>query len=72
MIRAFKILLTIGIVVGRIYLIFKVIEGLMINKQHPEYSLDNIQWYLYVLLLDLYIVKIMDNSDSEDIYSKKE
>ena len=44
----------------------------MISKQHPEYSLDNIQWYLYVLLLDLYIVKIMDNSDSEDIYSKKE
>jgi hypothetical protein len=72
MIKALKILLTIGIVVGRIYLIFKVIEGLMINKQHPEYSLDNIQWYLYVLLLDLYVVKIMDNSDSEDIYSKKE
>jgi hypothetical protein len=72
MIKALKILLTIGIVVGRIYLIFKVIEGLMINKQHPEYTLDNIQWYLYVLLLDLYVVKIMDNSDSEDIYSKKE
>jgi|688.fasta_scaffold635145_2 hypothetical protein len=72
MIKALKILLTAGIVVGRIYLIFKVIEGLMISKQHPEYSLDNIQWYLYVLLLDLYIVKIMDNSDSEDIYSKKE
>jgi hypothetical protein len=72
MIKVLKILLTAGIVVGRIYLIFKVIEGLMISKQHPEYSLDNIQWYLYVLLLDLYIVKIMDNSDSEDIYSKKE
>lgn len=72
MIRLLKILFTLGIVVGRIYLVFKVIEGLVISKQHPEYSLDNVQWYLYALLLDLYIVKIIDNSNPEDIYSKKE
>jgi hypothetical protein len=72
MIKLLKTFFMVTVVVTRCYLLYQMIKGLYINHYNPEYSLDNVQWYFYALMLDLYIVKIVDNSNSEDIYSKKE
>lgn len=72
MIRLLKIILTTLIVAVRIYLVFKLFYCLKVAFNQPEISLGEAQWYAYALLLDLYIVKILDNSNSDDIYSKKE
>jgi len=72
MIQFLKTILTILIVSTRCYLVYQVIKGLYFNFLSPDYPLNNIQWYVYALILDLYIVKIIDNTDSQDIYSKKE
>jgi hypothetical protein len=45
--------------------------GLYLNRANNE-PLDNIQWYVYILVLDLYCVKIFDNSIDSDIYSEKD
>lgn len=72
MIRVLKIIFTALIVAVRLYLVFKLFYYLKVSFNNPEISLNDAQWYVYALLLDLYIVKILDNSNSDDIYSKKE
>lgn len=72
MIRILKIMFTALIVVVRLYLVFKLFYCLKVSFNNPEISLDEAQWYVYALLLDLYVVKILDNSNPDDIYSKKE
>jgi len=72
MIRILKIMFTALIVVVRLYLVFKLFYYLKVSFNNPEISLDEAQWYVYALLLDLYVVKILDNSNPDDIYSKKE
>lgn len=67
----FKNLIVLSVILGRLYLVFKVFQGLYFNHINPDYTLDNTEWYLCVLFLDFYIVKMFDNSTSEDIYSKK-
>lgn len=69
MIRNLVIIATFFI---RIFFIFKVIQGLYFNHMNPDYSLNNIEWYIYALFIDFYIIKIFDNPTSEDIYSKKD
>jgi hypothetical protein len=71
MIKFLKSIVILSVILVRCYFIYQVIKGLYFNYLNPEYPLDNIQWYVYALILDLYIVKIVDNSDSNDIYSKK-
>jgi len=70
--KLFKSIIILLTIFGRLYLIFKVGQGLYFNHISPDYSLDHLQWYIYALFLDFYIVKMFDNSNSEDIYSKKE
>jgi hypothetical protein len=70
--KLFKSIIILLTIFGRLYLIFKVGQGLYFNHVNPDYSLDHLQWYIYALFLDFYIVKMFDNSNSEDIYSKKE
>jgi hypothetical protein len=72
MMRVLKIIFTALIVAVRLYLVFKLFYYLKVSFNNPEISLNEAQWYVYALLLDLYIVKILDNSNSDDIYSKKE
>ena len=72
MIRFLKILISTLLVIARCYVIYQVIKGLTLSKQYPDYPLMDLQWYVYALILDLYIVKMIDNSNSQDIYSKKE
>lgn len=67
----FKSLIILLVIIGRLYLVFKVFQGLYFNHINPDYTLDSVQWYLCVLFLDFYIVKMFDNSSPEDIYSKK-
>ena len=66
-----KKLVILMVVVIRIYFVFKVIQGLYFNHFNSNYSLDNVQWYIYALFLDIYIIKILDNSNSNDIYFEK-
>ena len=66
-----KKLVILMVVVIRIYFVFKVIKGLYFNHFNSNYSLDNVQWYIYALFLDIYIIKILDNSNSNDIYFEK-
>jgi hypothetical protein len=71
MIKLIKSLLTLSIILARFYCIFMVGYGLYLNRANNE-PLDNIQWYVYILVLDLYCVKIFDNSIDSDIYSEKD
>ena len=66
-----KILISILVVVFRLYLIFNLLYWLKLSGNHPEY-LVNAQWYVYALVLDLYIIKMLDKSDYDDIYSNKD
>jgi hypothetical protein len=66
-----KNLVILVVVLIRIYFVFKVIQGLYFNHFNTNYSLDNIQWYIYALFIDMYIIKIFDNSNSRDIYFEK-
>lgn len=66
-----KILISILVVVFRLYLIFNLLYWLKLSGNHPEY-LVNTQWYVYALVLDLYIIKMLDKSNYDDIYSNKE
>jgi hypothetical protein len=72
MMRVLKIIFTALIVAVRLYLVFKLFYYLKVSFNNPEISLNEAQWYVYALLLDLSIVKFLDNSNSDDIYSKKE
>jgi hypothetical protein len=66
-----KNLIILMVTVIRIYFVFKVIQGLYFNHFNLNYSLDNVQWYIYVLFIDMYTIKIFDNSNSGDIYFEK-
>ena len=66
-----KKLVILMVVAIRIYFVFNVIQGLYFNHFNYNYSLDNVQWYIYALFLDMYIIKILDNSNSNDIYFEK-
>jgi hypothetical protein len=66
-----KNLVILMVMVIRIYFVFKVIQGLYFNYFNTNYSLDNVQWYIYALVIDIYIIKIMDNSNPNDIYFEK-
>jgi hypothetical protein len=66
-----KLLISILVVVFRLYLIFNLSYSLYISRGHPE-QIGGAQWYVYVLVLDLYIIKMFDKSNYDDIYSNKE
>lgn len=66
-----KNLVILMVIVIRIYFVFKVIQGLYFSHFNTNYSLDNVQWYIYALVIDIYLVKIMDNSNPNDIYFEK-
>jgi hypothetical protein len=59
------------VMVIRIYFVFKVIQGLYFSHFNANYSLDNVQWYIYALVIDIYMIKILDNSNPNDIYFEK-
>ena len=66
-----KNLVILMVMVIRIYFVFKVIQGLYFNYFNTNYSLDNVQWYIYALVIDIYMIKILDNSNPNDIYFEK-
>jgi hypothetical protein len=66
-----KNLVILMVIVIRIYFVFKVIQGLYFSHFNTNYSLDNVQWYIYALVIDIYLVKIMNNSNPNDIYFEK-
>jgi hypothetical protein len=66
-----KNLVILMVMVIRIYFVFKVIQGLYFSHFNINYSLDNVQWYIYALVLDIYLIKILNNSNSNDIYFEK-
>jgi hypothetical protein len=66
-----KNLVMLMVMVIRIYFVFKVIQGLYFSHFNANYSLDNVQWYIYALVIDIYMIKILDNSNPNDIYFEK-
>jgi hypothetical protein len=66
-----KNLIILMVMVIRIFFVFKIIQGLYFNHFNINYSLDNVQWYIYALVLDIYLIKILNNSNSNDIYFEK-
>jgi hypothetical protein len=66
-----KNLVILMVMVIRIYFVFKVIQGLYFSHFNANYSLDNVQWYIYALVIDIYMIKILDNSNPNDIYFEK-
>jgi hypothetical protein len=68
----FKTLIGLAVILARFYLVFKVIQGLYYNNFDPSYDLNRVQWYIYVLILDMYIVRVLSNLPDNDIYTKTE
>lgn len=67
-----KTLIGLAVILARFYLVFKVMQGLYYNNVDPSYELNRVQWYIYVLILDMYIVRVLSNLPDNDIYTKTE
>lgn len=65
-----KSLLVLTVVLARIYCVIMVIYGLYLSRVN-KLDFGDTQWYIFILILDLYMVKIFDNSNYNDIYTEK-
>lgn len=69
MMKFIKSIIVVSVISFRVYCTYKIIKGLYLN--HLEnYPLDDLKWYVYFLILDLYVVNVLNNSISLDIYTK--
>jgi hypothetical protein len=70
MINFIKFLLVVSVFVLRVYIIFNIVLILYNSFFYKSQVSNEILWYLGVLLLDLYLLKI-ENSIEINIYNKK-
>lgn len=71
MIKFFAIVFSLSLMILRFYLIYKLIWWLTINYSNPNINILEIQWYLGLIILDMYGSSI-EKSYQVDIYTKKD
>jgi hypothetical protein len=61
-----KKFLMIFLVVIRLYVCYRVVGGLIMNSINPQQNpLDNITWWIYYLIFDIWLQQIIPNNVSE-------
>ena len=54
------------LVVIRLYVCYRVVCGLIMNSINPQQNpLDNITWWIYYLIFDIWLQQIIPNNVSE-------
>jgi hypothetical protein len=54
------------LVVIRLYVCYRVVGGLIMNSINPQQNpLDNITWWIYYLIFDIWLQQIIPNNVSE-------
>jgi hypothetical protein len=58
---------TIIIVVSRIYIIYKLVSLLYLTQHNPiEHSMDELTWWVYFLIFDIWLQNVLPPMDKED------
>jgi hypothetical protein len=61
-----KKFLMIFLVVIRLYVCYRVVGGLIMNSINPQqHPLDNITWWIYYLIFDIWLQQIIPNNVTE-------
>jgi hypothetical protein len=61
-----KKFLMVFLVVIRLYVCYRVVGGLIMNSINPQQNpLDNITWWIYYLIFDIWLQQIIPNNVSE-------
>lgn len=56
----------IFLVVIRLYIFYRVVGGLIMNSINPQQNpLDNITWWIYYLIFDIWLQQIIPNNITE-------
>ena len=56
----------IFLVVIRLYVCYRVVGGLIMNSINPQQNpLDNITWWIYYLIFDIWLQQIIPNNVTE-------
>ena len=71
MIKFLALLFSTFVLVFRFYVIYKLMQWLIINYNNNNPSFSSIYWVLGVMFLDIYIVSL-EKSNNSDIYLEKE
>lgn len=71
MIKFLALLFSTFVLVFRFYVIYKLMQWLVINYNNNNPSFSSIYWVLGVMFLDIYIVSL-EKSNNSDIYLEKE
>jgi hypothetical protein len=71
MIKFLALLFSTFVLALRFYVIYKLMQWLVINYNNNNPSFSSIYWFLGVMFLDIYIVSL-EKSNSADIYFEKE
>lgn len=54
------------LVVIRLYVCYRVVGGLIMNSINPQQNpLDNITWWIYYLIFDIWLQQIIPNNVTE-------
>ena len=64
-----KSIIVLLVISFRVFCVYKITKGLYLNH-YESYPLDGLNWYIYFLILDLYVMNVLNNSISLDIYTK--
>ena len=61
-----KKFLMVFLILVRLYICYKVIGGLIMNSINPtQYPLENITWWVYYLIFDIWLQQIIPNNITE-------
>jgi hypothetical protein len=61
-----KKFLMVFLVVIRLYVCYRVVGGLIMNSINPQQNpLDNITWWIYYLIFDIWLQQIIPNNVTE-------
>lgn len=71
MLKLIKFLLGVLIITYRCTLIFNVALELYLSYNNKSEILNNIQWYVCAIILDMYLINL-EKDLSSDIYIKKD
>jgi hypothetical protein len=63
----FPKILTLILLVSRIYIIYKLISLLYLTQQNPiEYPMEKLNWWSCLLIFDIWIQSVLPSMDKED------
>jgi hypothetical protein len=60
-------ILTLILLVSRLFIIYKLISLLYLTQQNPvEYPMDKLTWWSCLLIFDIWLQNVLPSMDKED------